>query len=810
MRKKMNAFTLIELLAVIIILAVVTFISFPIIIGIVDTTKEDTFKKSIEIILSATLTDYQMKSQEEYVYTITNGNISDLDIPVKNISQFNGKIIYDENGKEVYAIYDGKYCIKKLSNTNTPEISEYEENNCTLNQKSGIEISNIELLEITNNALEINQSQYDKNTTNMYISLPNLTSTISYQISITNTTNKNYILDEIILENRSNETISYKIINLETGDLIKNNATEKFVVEFYYNTFTLPNDVNSNFSFKYNFMEYTKTQEYVLLPGNEIASKIPENIKTVVFDYWDNEAYNDDGIKTYDSIFDWYEIDEDETNDGINIGWGKIVDGNLQEDSSFANRIKIFIKDTTAYVLSKGASYFNPDSSDMFKGKTKLTNILFNNYNTSKVENMSSMFYDCTSLTTLNLNGFNTSKVTDMSFMFYNCLKLKELNLYRFSTPKTFITTSMFSNCSSLVTVYVGTNFITKNILNSENMFYNCSKLIGGNGTIWNSSLIDASYAYIDTLNVPGYFTNIDEDILLTGQQLNYKIKNSFAAQNHKVTKIVFDYFENYSDVIDWNTYESFVDTKGEGSIRLFRINDVVYILSKNKMFANKDSNNMFYNMRSTEEILFENFDTSKVTSMRQMFYFYDTITADYDSALKRLDLSNWDISNVETLRAFLGYSISLKSIDLSGWNTSKVTNMGYMFQNCESLTEIINMNFDTSNVEDMESMFLRCASIEELDLSSFDTSNVTDMHWMFNMESPKLKRIYVSNKFVTSQVTVSTDLPLFKECTNLVGGNGTKYDPNYIGIEAAIVDEAVYNTNGNYVSGKKGYFTLK
>ena len=38
-------------------------------------------------------------------------------------------------------------------------------------------------------------------------------------------------------------------------------------------------------------------------------------------------------------------------------------------------------------------------------------------------------------------------------------------------------------------------------------MFYNCNKLIGGRGTVYDSNHIDSLYARIDANQTPGYFT---------------------------------------------------------------------------------------------------------------------------------------------------------------------------------------------------------------------------------------------------------------------------------------------------------------
>ena len=60
------------------------------------------------------------------------------------------------------------------------------------------------------------------------------------------------------------------------------------------------------------------------------------------------------------------------------------------------------------------------------------------------------------------------------------------------------------------------------------------------------------------------------------------------------------------------------------------------------------------------------------------------------------------------------------------------------------------------------------------------------------------LKTIYVSDKFVTNNVTRSGNM--FYGCNNLVGGQGTVYDANNLDKTYARID----NTN----NGKPGYFT--
>ena len=61
------------------------------------------------------------------------------------------------------------------------------------------------------------------------------------------------------------------------------------------------------------------------------------------------------------------------------------------------------------------------------------------------------MFYNCSSLEKLNINNFDTSKVRDMSYMFYNCCILTCLNLSNFNTKKTINMSNMFYKCLELI-----------------------------------------------------------------------------------------------------------------------------------------------------------------------------------------------------------------------------------------------------------------------------------------------------------------------------------------------------------------------
>ena len=57
---------------------------------------------------------------------------------------------------------------------------------------------------------------------------------------------------------------------------------------------------------------------------------------------------------------------------------------------------------------------------------------------------------------------------------------------------------------------------------------------------------------------------------------------------------------------------------------------------------------------------------------------------------------------------------------------------MGFMFSGCQALKEVNISSFNTSNVTNMDSMFYECISLKDIDLSNFNTNKVANMCAMF------------------------------------------------------------------------------
>ena len=146
-------------------------------------------------------------------------------------------------------------------------------------------------------------------------------------------------------------------------------------------------------------------------------------------------------------------------------------------------------------------------------GFTNFNSLNVSNFNTSNVTNMTSMFglsqgvksidlrhFDTRKVTSMkgmflssgfeiiNLSGWNTANVTDMANMFYGT-KAKTLNLSHFNTAKVTDMSGMFFSASNLTSVNLS-NWNTSNVTNMQDMFWATEKLASLNISSFNTSKV--------------------------------------------------------------------------------------------------------------------------------------------------------------------------------------------------------------------------------------------------------------------------------------------------------------------------------
>ena len=373
-------------------------------------------------------------------------------------------------------------------------------------------------------------------------------------------------------------------------------------------------------------------------------------------------------------------------------------------DGTYANVTKVVFNSSfaSARPTTTNSWFYDMENLQSITGMSYL--------NTSEVTNMVWMFGNCTELTSLDLSHFNTSKVTEMGAMFYCCSSLTTLDLSSFNTSKVTRMPTVFIGCTNLRTVYVGNSWSTAAVTSSANMFSDCTRLVGGQGTTYNASNPkDKTYAHIDggTSN-PGYFSE--------------KPKEAYACYTPSNTTLTF-YYDNQRNsrsgtTYDLNTGENDPDWITDGTNG--NVTKVVF----NSSFASArptTTSGWFYEMYDLQSITgMEYLNTSEVTNMDWMFGFCSSLTS--------LDLSHFNTSKVTSMSSMFYYCEDLTSLDLSSFNTSKVTDMAWMFGDCNNLCIIyVGNSWSTAAVTSSTNMFYTCVNLVGGQGTIWSSSNPMD-----------------------------------------------------------------------------------
>lgn len=118
-----------------------------------------------------------------------------------------------------------------------------------------IRITNVRKVSSTNSGYETYKSEYSKYATSMFVTLPQYSSTITYEVTITNSSSERYYLSDLVATN-SNSATSYSLQGLAKGDVIDKNETKTFAVTIQTNG--TANQVSS-LLLKYTFEKYVIT-----------------------------------------------------------------------------------------------------------------------------------------------------------------------------------------------------------------------------------------------------------------------------------------------------------------------------------------------------------------------------------------------------------------------------------------------------------------------------------------------------------------------------------------------------------------------
>jgi surface protein len=300
----------------------------------------------------------------------------------------------------------------------------------------------------------------------------------------------------------------------------------------------------------------------------------------------------------------------------------------------------------------------------------------------------------------------------------------------------------LFNGCSELTTIYVGSEWSTDGVTNSEEMFAGCTKLVGGKDTAFDADHIDKTYAHIDGgASNPGYLTD----------------KNAPAEPEHYAVLADNDIVINPEGAaLPGKTLTFFYDTKKAERSGMS--------VGPFDLPQNREWESLLQNITTVQ---FDESMANDTTVTSTAYWFYGCQNLEY-------------VYGTENLK------------------TQNVTDMKYMFYDCNVLQEVNLSGFNTANVADMTGMFYKCHSLQTIDLTNFNTSKVTNMSWMF-YNCSAVTKIYAGSYWTTTAVRESEDM--FVNCTHVVGSAGTTYDANHVDAAYAHIDGGP--SNPGYLSDK-------
>ena len=174
-----------------------------------------------------------------------------------------------------------------------------------------------------------------------------------------------------------------------------------------------------------------------------------------------------------------------------------------------------YFRTGTTYDMNEGMEDPGWDTDGSY---TSVTQVVFDpSFADARPTSTCSWFWGMTNLLSITgMDCLNTEDVTTMWGMFRNCSSVTTLDVSSFNTSRVTNMLGMFADCSNLTTIYGGDGWNTASVGTSGSMFLNCTRLVGGQGTVYDANHVDKRYAHIDggTSN-PGYLT--DKNAILLG-----------------------------------------------------------------------------------------------------------------------------------------------------------------------------------------------------------------------------------------------------------------------------------------------------
>ena len=509
--KNKKAFTLVELLAVIVILAVILVIAVPQVLDVIDTTKVGSLESSAKLIAST--------AEKKYAEFLALGKDTST-IKCSDVTKLNNKdygtctIKFDENGKATVTLkgkengkFEGLQCNGTKDNMVCRDIPVV---NCSFTPTDDDVIRVVRSYTI---------EDYDACMTNL----------------------KNVVINEWYMTNEDLDGICKG-----TGDGYGRSTSENIEWIIADNYFTEQELIDLNVInvkeidvYEYVNGQYTYIygQEYdgydwntidgwgVTLTDKESTAPVTSEVCTYI---------NDIPIVSMPYMFHQSQA---ESIDLSSFNTSNVTNMSWMFAESAATNLDLSSFDTSNVT----------DMSYMFM-ESKTTSLDLSGFDTSNVVDMYHMF-QYSAATSLDLSSFNTSNVTDMSWMFSGSAATS-LDLSNFDTSKVTDMSGMFME--SKTTSLDLSSFNTSNVTNMHNMFsgsaatlidlssFNTSKVTDMGAMFMESKTTSLDLSNFDTSNVTNMGAMFYECDATTGYARTQTDADKFNSSSNKPSTLTF------------------------------------------------------------------------------------------------------------------------------------------------------------------------------------------------------------------------------------------------------------------------------
>ena len=418
MNKRSKGFTLVELLAVIVILAIIMVIAIPSVLETITTARKKTFLEYIDKVASSTQTKYAEDTVKGLAHTSSN-IMYDIkkDLGLTNTGTFEGYSLITSDKSIYITLYNEDFAVY------------------------GVKWGSVDVIDVDDVS----------NVESELLSRENLSKTVGIE-------HFNYYEDGIYKE--GNVTITKAI-------LTDGNSINKLMKKLANNkTMSTEEDDNiiRHVVFTKNLKDAPSSKVLVSASSSEepIYMWWNSSNKTIYLGCKNNMIYLN---KAPDKQHNKMKALEDIATEHF-----------LSDDAESLYRFFGECSELKEVKISHFKTSKVKNFRGLFLNLYKVPEIDVTNFDTRSAEKMGYMFSGINKVTSLDLSHFNTSNVYDMEFMITSS-SIKELHLESFDTRKVKNMTYMFANNNSLEKIYVSSNFVTTAVTNGSKMFNNCSKL---------------------------------------------------------------------------------------------------------------------------------------------------------------------------------------------------------------------------------------------------------------------------------------------------------------------------------------------